>query len=459
MTHIPLSLMDRIVRWRPPPNEEKYWNRAIETMPRPELMELQWQLLQRQVKYVYERSRLYRKRLEEAGVTPNNLRSTEDFRKRAPITTKDDIRADIHATGDIFGGTLCTPLSEITGFGPSTGTSGEPTQTALTKGDITVASEGLARQLWSFGLRPGDFITNWEFAHPAFHAMQAAYRMLSLPFISLALGSMLQERELDRWTQVMQRLPVKSGYVPYSMLWTYKDYIERKELTPKETLGKMECIFTSGDLITSAMRRLLEEYWETKVHEIQLSSDVLFNFYTCELRNGLHVPEDLFVIEVVDPVTYQPVPTGKPGFLIITPTWTEATCHLRWNSEDIVHMNDEPCPCGRTGTRIWFHGRLAYMVNVQGKDMFPNMVADELMQMPEIGMKGFVSELVKTAPQTQDKLIVLTPYYAEKVKDLTEFRGRIEERLRARFKLPVEIDFMEPKQTVLHKVERVVKRY
>ena len=460
MAHIPLSIKDKIVRKGPPPREEKYWNRAMETMPRKELLEFQWQLLREQIRYIYEGSRFYRRKFEEAKITPEDIKSMEDFRNKVPITTKDEIRADIRETGAIFGGTLCVPLEEVAYFGSSTGTSGEATQTALTKNDIQMVVETIARQLWAFGIRPGDFSSFWDGVfHPGFPAMHAAWKTMGVPYVPLALGSMLQERELDRWTQAMQRLPIKFGYVPYSMIWIYRDYIEKKGLTPKETLGKMQCVATSGDLITPTMRNLLESYWGTVLHELQVGADVLLAFHTCEFRDGLHVPEDFFVLEVVDPKTHEPVPMGKPGFLVITPTWTEATCHLRWNLEDIVHMSDEPCKCGRSSARIWFHGRLAYAVNVQGRDIFPHMVADELLQIPEIGMKGFVSELVKTSPQTQDKLIVRTPYYEDKVKDLAEFKNEVEEHLGVKFNLPVEIEFMEPKQVVTHKIERVVKRY
>ena len=187
----------------------------------------------------------------------------------------------------------------------------------------------------------------------------------------------------------------------------------------------------------------------------------MFGFYTCEFCNGLHVPEDLFAIEVVDVETGEPVAMGEPGFLIVTPTWQEGTCHLRWNTEDIVHMSDEPCECGRTHARIWFHGRQAYIVNVRGQDILPHMIEDELLQVPEIEMRGFVSQLIKTSPKTQDELIVRTAYYEDKVKDITELKNRVEGRLKARFSVPVEVEFMEPQEValVLHKVQRIVEKY
>jgi phenylacetate-CoA ligase len=245
------------------------------------------------------------------------------------------------------------------------------------------------------------------------------------------------------------------------MLWTYREYIEAKGLSPRDLFGKAKCIFTSGDLTTATMRKILEDYWGTKLHEFQVSADIMFGFYTCEVRDGLHVPEDLWAIEVVNPKTGEPVPMGEPGFLIVTPTWQESTCHLRWNTEDIVHMSDEPCKCGRTHARIWFHGRQAYVVNVRGQDILPHMIEDELLAIPEIEMKGFVSQLIRTSPKTQDKLIVRTAYYEDKAKDLEELKNRVEERLKARFSVPVEVEFMPPQEVKLiaHKVQRIEERY
>lgn len=336
-----------------------------------------------------------------------------------------------------------------------------PTQTALTLEDVVTVGESGARQFWSAGLRPGDFCACWlpPTPHPGSSGMSKSFEVMKVPHNVLTLGAIFQETELGRWSQMMRELPMVSSSLPYSMVLTFRDYIESHNLTPQETLGKMKCIFTYGDLITPVMRRSLEDYWGTELHEIQFSADVMFGFYTCELRDGLHVPEDLFAIEVVDPQTGEPVPMGQPGYLIITPTWTEGTCHLRWNSEDIVHMSDEPCACGRTSARIWFHGRLAYLVNVQGRDIFPSEVTDALLQIPEIGMKGFVCELVKTSPETQDRLIVRVAFYEDKVEDISLFRERLEERLGATFGVPVTVEFMEPQEVKSHKVERVVKRY
>ena len=229
MVPVTLSIKEKLVMAAPPPREEKYWNRTIETMPREDLLALQWEITQRRLRYVYERSRLYRHRLEQAGVKPDDIKSIEDFKRKVPITTKDDIRADTLQTGDVFGGILTVPLEQVSGFGPSTGTSGEPTQTVFTGSDTDISSEAETRQLWSFGMRPGDLCILWDpgFNPPIFYTIHTAYRKLGLPYISLGLGSMLQERELERWTETMLKLPVKSGWVPYSMLWTYKDYIER----------------------------------------------------------------------------------------------------------------------------------------------------------------------------------------------------------------------------------------
>jgi phenylacetate-CoA ligase len=455
-------MRDKIIMKRPPLQEERYWNKTIETMPRKDLLEFQWEILKNQIKYVYERSILYRRSFEKAGVTPGDIKSIEDFRNKVPLGSKDDMRAYREESGDYFGGVVCVPLEELVTFGPSTGTSGQPTPTAVTREDLDFTTENIARQYWSFGLRPGDFSTCFAgVGHPGWEGLFLGFNKIGVPYIHLALGSVFQEMEVAKWIQMLQQLPVKSCYLPFSMFWTFREYIEEKGLSPKELLGKTKFVSTSGDLVTSTMRRVLENYWSIKLHELQISSDIMFGFYTCEARNGLHVPEDLFAIEVVDIKTGKPVPMGEPGYLIVTPTWQEGTCHLRWNTEDIVHISDEPCECGRTHARIWFHGRQAYVVNVRGQDILPHTVEDELLQVPEIEMKGFVCQLIKTSPETQDKLIVRTAYYEDKTKNLGELRGRAEERLKARFNVPVKVEFMLPQEAalVLHKVQRIVKRY
>lgn len=106
MSHLPLSTKGKMLRKVPPPREAKYWNEYIETMPRRDLMQLQWGLLQEQIKYVYERSRFYKKRLDQAGVTPNGIKSIEDFRRKVSITCKDDIRLDVEQSY-VWGYALC----------------------------------------------------------------------------------------------------------------------------------------------------------------------------------------------------------------------------------------------------------------------------------------------------------------------------------------------------------------
>jgi phenylacetate-CoA ligase len=446
----------------PPLKEEKYWNRAVETMPRRELLEFQWELLQKRAQYIYEKSRFYRERLDKAGVTPSGIRSIDDFREKIPLTVKEDIRSDIEKTGDIFGGTVCVPLEKLAYYGHSTGTSGQPTQTALTSEDIAFARESTARQYWAIGIRPGDLCAFFDpVTHPGAQMMELTPILMEFPYVRFALGSVFQELELDRWTQTFQNLPVRSCYLPFSMLWVYREYIEGKGISPRDIMGKTRCIFTSGDLITSNMRKLLEDYWGTKLHEFQISADIMFGFHTCEVRDGLHVPEDLFAIEVVNPKTGEQVPMGEKGYLVVTPTWQEGTCHLRWNTEDLVRMSDEPCECGRTSARIWFEGRLAYVVNVKGQEIFPHMVTDELLPIPEIGLRGFASQLIKASPETQDKLIVRTGYYEDQVSDPGKFKGEVQSRLEAKFGVPTEVELIPPQEVglVLHKLQRIVKRY
>ena len=223
MAHVKSELKDKIIVDVPPPVEEKYWNRAIETMPREELLAFQWQLLKAQLNYVYENSRFYRKKIEAAGIAPDDITSIEAFRKKIPIVVKEDIRADIEESGDIFGGTVCVPLEKFMYFAPSTGTSGQPTQTAITKEDLDFVSESIARQFWSFGLRPGDFCSAFDVAnHPGAPTMFSGFARVGLPYIRLGLGTVFQEMELERWTQAMQKLPITISTTPaifFSVPW------------------------------------------------------------------------------------------------------------------------------------------------------------------------------------------------------------------------------------------------
>lgn len=336
-----------------------FWDMAIQTMSRDELRALQDERVVEAVGRAYEGAGFFRRRFDEAGIRPDDIRGVDDL-AAVPAFTKADLRANEAALPPI-GDYRVSGLAGAIRLATSSGTTGRPTFTLWTKRDLELDYELAARRYWRGGVRPGDVIVN---AHPGFLnggqaiVAGAAEYMGCLP---ISIGPPSDDESVERALRTLEDLPIAHWHllpaaavrireVAQRIGWTGK--LPEIELTsPARQFGVIsagqECVGTLGS--------------------------------TCDLpaMKGAHIAEDAAIVEVLDPVTRQPVPDGARGVLVCTSLGRENPM-IRYDLEDVVRVVSAPCECGETHRRAFWDGRARDAIEINGRYVMPIDVWQEL---------------------------------------------------------------------------------
>ena len=440
----------------------EYWNKPIETMPRGEIRRLQWKRLQKQLRYVYSNSKLYKIKFSEANVTPEDIKSLDDV-KRLPFTVKDELREHRDKTGDAYGGLLCVPQEEAIFSYGSSGTTGKPTIYAHTRNDHEVYTEYFARFFWAMGVRPKHKVL-FPTARWAGSARPMDDAVLKIGGTLIPTWGVPLESEVNRMFNLATALKPDVIWLSPAAWAFLKPMIEKAGYSsPKEAIGgNVKIGITSGQAISDYTRGNYEKEWDLTILQLGGLQDVGGLGGECGEKNGLHYTEDFQLIELIDPDTGEAV-SGEHGEPVFTNLLIEATPVVRWRSEDHTQSIFEPCNCGRTHVRIKTYGRSSDLVKVKGRGVLPIELEDELFKFPEIDYAAVNSMIVKTEPEgEEDILIARIAYIPERTKDPKELQERLKNHLEDRLGIPVKIELIpieEAKQYVIHKMARVIKLY
>ena len=323
---------------------------------------------------VHERVPFYRRRLGEAAVTPAGIRSLDDLR-RLPFTTKDDF----HATYPF--GLLATPLDDVVRLHASSGTTGTPTVVAYTRGDLDTWSDLMARTLRAGGVGRSDVVHN-------------AYGY------GLFTGGLGFHYGAERIGATV--VPISSGFTERQLL-ALRDFgatvlccTPSYSLHLAEALGaagipsgalRLRVGFFGAEPWTEEMRRAIEARLGLTAFNVYGLSEIVGPGVSveCEEHRGMHVHEDHFLPEVVDPATLEPVPPGATGELVLTTLTKEALPVLRYRTRDLTALDPEPCRCGRTFARIGrITGRTDDMLIIRGVNLFPSQIEQVLLAVPRV---------------------------------------------------------------------------
>ena len=446
---------------------EKFWNKPVETMPREEIKELQWKLLQQQIRHAYNDTRLYKQKFKEAGITPEDIKSLDDFYAKVPTVLKDELRDIRKETGDPFGGALGIPYNKIAGVYSSTGTTGEPTVYALSNEDWEWLGEVGARIAWSdIGVRPGDltlvlgarFHGGWEI----WNAMAVYPKAANVIWTEVLPFPM----NIDRALFLARSLKPKFMYLPSLAAWAYMEYINAKQEDPKEYFKSVKYLLWAGEVLTAPRKKMMMDYYGVEdVRSVICTNDNFLAGGECEECRGLHTSEDAFLIEGMDMHENERLGPGEIGDMVVTDLVCEAMPHLRWRTEDWTRIYTEKCNCRKTHARFELVGRLGETVYVGDKFTYPQQVENILYKYSEVEELSSTCQLVKTASDKQDKLIVRVAWKPEKTKDPEELGERIREDLEKELGMPVEVRMIDKKELadmqgkLPHKIIRLVKEY
>jgi len=350
-----------------------YWDEKVETMDLEQMRAFQLQKLQETLKWVYERIPFYKKAFEDKGVKPEDFQSLEDLGK-FPFTVKNDLRDNYP-----FG--LCAvPMDEVVRIHASSGTTGKPITGPYTAQDLEDWSECMARTLWSNGVRKSDIIQN-AYGYGLFTGgLGFHHGALKIGCAIVPTSSGLTERQLT----LMNDFDVTVlGATPTYAL-TIAERAEKMGLDIRDLPLRIGSF--GAEPWTVAIREQIEERMGIAAHETYGLTEMMgpgVSFSCPEYK--LHINEDHFYSEIIDPVTEAPLPEGEQGELVLTAIQRRAMPLIRFRTKDITTLRRERCACGRTLISMdKITGRYDDMLIISGVNVFPSQIESLIMEFPEM---------------------------------------------------------------------------
>lgn len=398
------------------------WDVQHETMPRAQLAALQTERLIRAVRYAYASSSFYRQRFDEAGVKPADIGSLDDLR-RLPFTTKDDFR-DAYPYGMV-----AVPMDEVVRIHSSSGTTGKPVVGAYTVNDMENWTELVARMVVAAGAHKGD-IAQISFGYGMFtggFGLHHGLERVGAAVIPISAGNTARQLKFlqDFGTTILIATPSYALYIGES--------VQRAGIDPS-TL-KLRLGMFGAEVCSPQMRREIEarlpifatdNYGLTEVIGPGVAGE-------CEHRCGMHVGEDHFIVECLDPETGEPVPEGEIGELVFTSLTKEALPIVRYRTRDLCSLTTETCACGRTTARLGaFRGRTDDMFIISGVNVFPSTIERALFEMEGVEPHYLIVLDRKGGQDTFEVQVEVTEQTFDGwMDDLRAFEKRISEQLRS----------------------------
>jgi phenylacetate-CoA ligase len=373
--------------------ETAFLDRAAETMPREQLEELQAERIRTCLRRMQASAlAYYRERL--SGIEPEWIRSVKDL-SRLPFTVKDDLR-DHYPFGLLLG-----PMKDVVRIHASSGSTGKPTVVAYTRADLALWADVLARGLVAGGVGEGDVFQN-AYGHGLFTGglgFHDAATRVGAAVVPTAAGQTARQVTLMRDFGATA-LGVTPSYALHVAEVAVAEGVHLRSLP-------LRAVFSGAEPMTDGMRKKIEARMGVTLYEQYGLSEIIGPgvAWACGRSDGMHVCEDHFVPEIVDPDTGDPLPDGEVGELVLTAPTKEAFPVLRYRTRDLVRISHDPCPCGRTFARISeVLGRTDDMMIIRGVNVFPSQIEHALLGVD--GLEPHYQILLGTRPDHQTGLRV-----------------------------------------------------
>lgn len=424
------------------------WDKDIESCSRKEMEELQIQRLKWVVDYAYNQVPFYQKKYDEVGLKPRHIQSLSDV-KNIPFMTKEDLRLNYPY------GLFAVPLKKIVRLHASSGTTGKPVVVGYTRNDMEnwtnnvarlacmagVTEEDVAQISFGYGLFTGGFGLHYGLERVGLTIVPASSGnsekqimlmkdfgttvLISTPSYALRLGEVAQEMGIDPVNDLKVRLGLFGG-----------------EGHSEELTKEIERVWGICDT---------ENYGMTEITGPGVAGE-------CLQKAGMHINEDHFLPEIISQESYQPLPMGETGELVLTTLTKEGIPMIRFRTKDITSLDDTPCDCGRTLVRVQkIHGRTDDMLIISGVNVFPSQIESVLVGMKEIGphyqiivkKKGYLDSL-------QIRVELIDGSLLESFKELSALEKRIVHALHTVLGINAKVQLVQPK--TLERFEGKAKR-
>ncbi len=352
-----------------------YLHPEFEKLTRSEIEVLQTERLKKTVRQCMN-SEFYRRRFAESHIDPDDIRSLSDL-SRIPFTTKQDLR-DSYPFG-----MSAVPLSRVVRLHSSSGTTGTPTVILHTQRDLDEWANAVARCLYMVGLRPGDIFQNSS-GYGMFTGglgFQYGAERLGMLTVPAAAGNTKRQIKFitDFGTTALHAIPSYAGRL--------HEVMEEMGIDPRRDTH-LRTLIIGAEPHSEEQRRRIEQMLGVKAYNSFGMSEMCGPgvAFECTEQNGLHIWEDYYIVEIVDPMTLEPVPEGEVGELVLTTINREAMPLLRYRTRDLTRILPGECPCGRHHLRLdRMKGRSDDMIILKGVNIFPIQIETVLMQFAELG--------------------------------------------------------------------------
>ncbi len=353
------------------------WSKE-EQLPRAEMEKLQLDRLQETVRRVYEKVPYYRNKMEQAGVSPEDIKTLADLQK-LPFTTKQDMR-DSYPFG-----LFAVPQDELVRIHASSGTTGKPTVVGYTRGDLNTWTECVSRIACMGGATSKD-IAQICFGYGMFTgALGLHYGLENIGAAIVPSSTGNSEKQLMYMQDFKSSLLVATP----SYALRLAEVAKEQGLDPKKDLF-IKTALVGSELLTDAMRAEMHAVWgeEVKITSNYGMSELMGPGVSgeCLEHCGMHINEDYFIPEIIDSETGEVLPAGEKGELVITCIKKEGLPLIRYRTKDITRLFYEPCACGRTTCRMEnLQGRSDDMLKIRGVNVFPGQIEEVVLSIPELG--------------------------------------------------------------------------
>ncbi|HWS01511.1 MAG TPA: phenylacetate--CoA ligase [Prolixibacteraceae bacterium] len=427
------------------------WNEKIECAGRQEMRSIQSKRLKDTVERIYHAVPSYRKKMQDAGLTPHDIQDVDDL-KKLPFTTKLDLRDNYPF------GLFTVPMSEIVRLHASSGTTGKPTVVGYTRNDIRMWSEVVTRSLCMAGVHRND-IVQIAYGYGLFTGglgLHYGTENLGASVIPISGGNTSKQIQLmeDFGSSVLCCTP--------SYALNIAEVMKEQGLDPHSL--KLRVGIFGAEPWTEAMRKEIEEKLGIKAIDIYGLSEIVGPGVSCECEEqcGMHINEDHFLPEIIDPETLQPVPEGEAGELVFTTITKEGIPLIRYRTRDLTRLIYEPCSCGRTLVRmVKCKGRSDDMLIIRGVNVFPSQIETVLLQMSEVEPHYLlIIERDGTLDTVTLMVEVQEQFFSDEVRKLQELRMKITRQLESLLGISVNVKLVEPKtiERTAGKAQRVIDK-
>jgi phenylacetate-CoA ligase len=413
------------------------YNMDFETLPREALEAIQLRRLQETLSRVYATVPFYRKQFDASGIRPSDIKNLDDL-KRVPFTTKQDLRDNYPF------GMFAVPLENVVRIHASSGTTGRPTVVGYTARDIETWSKLMARSLCAAGANPNDIIHN-AYGYGLFTGGLGVHygaERLGASVIPISGGN------TKRQVIIMQ------DFGPTVITCTPSYALHLVEVAEDMGVKFKDLKFKAGILgaepWSENMRSEIEQKMNIKAMDIYGLSEVIgpgVSIECVEAQNGLHIFEDHFIPEIINPDTGEVLPLGETGELVFTSITKEAFPVIRYRTRDITSLNPEPCICGRTHVRMnRVSGRSDDMLIIRGVNVFPSQIESVLMDMKNIEPHY---QLVVDRVNNLDMLTVMVEVgkdvFSDEIKVLQKLENEITKNIKETIGVSTKVKLVEPK--------------